>query len=128
MCADVFDRCVGISTFVASVTAIQLEFDIRSRNVALLPVSLYTAGFILGPCVASPISELYGRRWIYWTNFPMLVVFTAVAAASQNFTVLVVFRFLAGTCGSGVLAVGAGRCSTVDRFDRVRLDVADQMQ
>lgn len=102
-------RCVGISTFVASVTPIQREFDISSRNVALLPVSLYTIGFVIGPCVASPISELYGRRWIYWTNFPMLVVFNAIAASSKNFTVLVIFRFLAGTGGSGVLAVGAGR-------------------
>ncbi|KFA63050.1 hypothetical protein S40285_06401 [Stachybotrys chlorohalonatus IBT 40285] len=105
-----FGLTVGISTFVASVPSIQLEFNV-SRNVALLPVSLYTVGFIIGPCVASPISELYGRRWIYWTNFPALVVCNAIAAASNSFTVLVVFRFLAGSLGSGVLAVGAGTLS-----------------
>lgn len=43
----------------------------------------------------------------------MLVLFNAIAAASDNFATLVVFRFLAGTCGSGVLAVGAGTLSDV---------------
>lgn len=42
-------------------------------------------------------------------NFPLLVVFSAFASASNNFTVLVIFRFLAGMGRSGVLAVGAGR-------------------
>lgn len=101
------NRTAGISTFVAAIPAIEEQFQV-SRNVALLPVSLYTAGFVIGPCITSPISELYGRRWIYWFNFPTLVIFNAIAAASDNFTILVVFRFLAGTCGSGVLAVGAG--------------------
>ncbi|KAF2799242.1 hypothetical protein K505DRAFT_346061 [Melanomma pulvis-pyrius CBS 109.77] len=68
----------------------------RSRNVALLPVTLYIVGFSIGPCIASPLSKLYGRRCIYWTNLPLLIIFNAIAAASSNFVVLVVFRFLAG--------------------------------
>ncbi len=101
------DSSTCISTFVAAIPFIMRQFDV-SRNVALLSVSLYTFGFVLGPCIFSPISELYGRKWVYWTNFPMLVVFNAIAVASDNFVVLVVFRFLAGLGGSGVLAVGAG--------------------
>ena len=38
----------------------------------------------------------------------MLVVFNAIAASSGSIAVLIVFRFLAGVGGSGVLAVGAG--------------------
>jgi hypothetical protein len=38
----------------------------------------------------------------------MLVIFNAIAAASDNIVVLIIFRFLAGLGGSGVLAVGAG--------------------
>jgi MFS family permease len=84
-----------------------LHFNI-SRTVAILPVSLYTLGFTIGPLVAAPLSELYGRRIIYWSNLPMLVIFNAIAAASDNIVVLIIFRFLAGLGGSGVLAVGAG--------------------
>ena len=79
-----------------------------SRNTALLPIVVYTLGFTLGPLIAAPISELYGRRIIYRTNLPMLVIFNAIAAASDNLTALILFRFLAGFGGSGVLAVGAG--------------------
>ena len=79
-----------------------------TREVALLSITLYTLGIIFGPLLCSPFSELYGRRMIYWTNFPMLVTFNAIAAASDSFAVLLAFRFLAGAGGSGVLAVGAG--------------------
>ncbi|MCJ1351239.1 MAG: hypothetical protein MMC33_001222 [Icmadophila ericetorum] len=105
-----FGLSTGISTFVAGIPLLMRQFQL-TRTVALLPVTLYTVGFIIGPSISSPFSELYGRRMIYWTNFPMLVIFDAIAAASNNFTVLVIFRFLAGVGGSGVLAVGAGTIS-----------------
>jgi MFS family permease len=118
-----FFRCVGISSLVAAIPILQRQFGL-SRNVALLPVTLYTFGFSIGPCVASPLSELYGRRWIYWTNLPLLIIFNAIAAASNNFIVLVIFRFLAGFSGSGVLAVAAGSLSDIwDTRDAGRVGV-----
>ena len=86
-----------------------VQFGI-GRTVALLPVSFYTIGFTVGPLLAAPISELYGRRVIYWTNPLLLVIFNAIAAASNNLAVLIIFRFFAGVGGSGILAVGAGIC------------------
>lgn len=77
-----------------------LQFNV-SRTVALLPIVLYTAGFCLGPLIAAPLSEVYGRRIIYWTNLPMLVIFNAIAAASNNIVVFILFKFLAGVGGSG---------------------------
>ncbi|KAI2601820.1 MFS general substrate transporter [Hypoxylon sp. NC1633] len=118
-----FGLCAGISSLVAAIPLLQQKFDL-SRNVALLPVTLYTVGFSIGPCIASPISELYGRRCIYWTNLPMLIIFNAIAAASNNFVVLVIFRFLAGVGGSGVLAVAAGSLSDIwDTRDAGRVGV-----
>ena len=78
------------------------------REVAVLPLSLYTLGFTIGPVIAAPLSELYGRRSIYWTTMPLLLIFTAIAASSNNIATLISFRFLAGFGGSGALAVGAG--------------------
>ena len=118
-----FLRCVGISSLVAAIPLLQQQFGL-SRNVALLPVTLYTLGFSIGPCIASPLSELYGRRCIYWTNLPMLIIFNAIAAASNNFAALVLFRFLAGVGGSGVLAVAAGSLSDIwDTRDAGRVGV-----
>lgn len=78
------------------------------RVTASLPLSLYTFGFVVGPIFASPLSELYGRRIIYWASLPLLVIFTGVAGASNNITQLILCRFFAGFFGSGALAVGAG--------------------
>ncbi|KAF4984818.1 hypothetical protein FDECE_17016 [Fusarium decemcellulare] len=105
-----FGLTTGISTLVAGIPGIMLQFD-KTRNMALLPICLYTAGFVFGPCIAAPISELHGRRVVYRANFVMLIVFNAIAVASDNFVVLVLFRFLAGLGGSGVMAVGAGTLS-----------------
>ncbi|WAO97056.1 MFS domain-containing protein [Fusarium falciforme] len=105
-----FALTTGISTLVAGIPSIMLQFD-KSRNLALLPVSLYTAGFVSGPTIAAPISELHGHRIIYQATFVLLVVFNVIAVASDNFVTLVIFRFLAGLGGSGVMAVGAGTLS-----------------
>ena len=80
-----------------------------SREVAILPLSLYTLGFTIGPVITAPLSELYGRRIIYWTSLPLLVIFTGISGASNNITQLIVNRFIAAVCGSGTLAVGAGK-------------------
>ena len=78
------------------------------REVALLPLSFYTLGFTIGPLVSAPLSEIYGRRIIYWTTLPLLLIFTAIAGSATKLPVLIIFRFLAGVGGSGALAVGAG--------------------
>lgn len=67
-----------------------------SREVAVLPLSLFTLGFTIGPSIAAPMSELYGRRTVYWTTLPLLMIFTAIAGAANNIEVLIIFRFLAG--------------------------------
>jgi MFS family permease len=87
------------------------EFSITSRNVGLLPITLYTTGFVFGPCIAAPISDLHGRLVVYKVNIITLLICNAIAVASDNFAVLVIFRFFASLGGSGVMAVGAGSMS-----------------
>lgn len=98
---------MGTSTFVPGIPFVMERFSV-GREVAVLPLSLYTLGFTIGPVIAAPLSELYGRRSVYWTTMPLLLIFTAIAASSNNIATLIIFRFLAGFGGSGALAVGAG--------------------
>ena len=79
-----------------------------SREVAILPLSLYVAGFSIGPVFGAPLSEIYGRRAVYWATMPILLIFTAISGAANNVPLLIVMRFLAGSGGSAALAVGAG--------------------
>jgi MFS family permease len=79
-----------------------------SREAALLPLTLYTLGLALGPVLAAPISETFGRRIVYLSTLPISLLFTLGAGASQNFGSFLVCRFFAGAIGGPCLAVGAG--------------------
>ncbi|RDL31047.1 MFS general substrate transporter [Venustampulla echinocandica] len=103
---------LATSAYVPSIPIIMAKFEVE-REVAILPLSLYTFGFVVGPVFAAPLSELYGRRIIYWTTLPLLLIFTAIAGVSNNITQLIVNRFLAATFGSGSLAVGAGTIADI---------------
>lgn len=83
------------------------------REIAVLPLSMFTCGFLIGPLIAAPLSEIFGRRIIYWTTLPMLFIFLGIAGASNNVPLLIVMRLLAGTGGSGTLAIGAGEAGFI---------------
>lgn len=95
------------SVYVPAIPIIQAQFSV-SQEIALLGLSLYAIGIALGPLVAAPLSELYGRRNVYLTTLLFLLAFTAGAGAAQNIQTLLICRFLAGTGGSGAIAIGGG--------------------
>lgn len=105
-------RTVGTSVYVPAIPFIMFRFNV-SREVALLPLCLYTLGFTTGPIFAAPLSELYGRRIVYWVTMVLLLIFTAIAGSADSIAVLTIFRFLAGVGGSGALAIGAGTIADI---------------
>jgi len=98
---------VATSAYVPAIPLVMARFNV-GREVAVLPLSLYTLGFTIGPILAAPLSELYGRRSVYWSTMTFLLIFTAIAGSAPNIAVLIIFRLLAGIGGSGSLAIGAG--------------------
>ncbi|XMA12016.1 hypothetical protein WAI453_004807 [Rhynchosporium graminicola] len=107
-----FAITVATSAYTPAIPLIMKEFHVK-REVAILPLSMYTFGFVLGPLVAAPMSEIYGRRIVYWTTLPLLILFIGVSGAANNVTLLIVMRLLAGLGGSGALAIGAGTISDI---------------
>jgi MFS family permease len=87
------------------------------REVATLPLSIYLLGFTIGPLAAAPLSEIYGRRPVYWSTLPLLMIFTAASGVSNSIALMTVMRLLAGIGGSGALAIGAGIFPTIDRSE-----------
>lgn len=79
------------------------------REIAVLPLSMYTLGFVFGPIIAAPLSELYGRRNMYWTSMTLLIIFIAISGSANSITLLIVMRLLAGMGGSSPLAIGGGK-------------------
>jgi MFS transporter len=69
-------------------------------EILILTVSLYVLGFIFGPCVWAPVSEIWGRRWSLLPPMIGLCLFSIGSATSKTPTALFVTRFFAGFFGS----------------------------
>jgi MFS family permease len=100
-------RTFSSSVYVPAVPEIMSEFHISS-TVALLGLSVYVLGHALGPALAAPLSETFGRAVVYKSTFPVAMLFNLGAGLAQSFPAFCVCRFLAATTGSPALAVGAG--------------------
>ncbi|KAK7046010.1 hypothetical protein VNI00_007005 [Paramarasmius palmivorus] len=86
------------------------EFHV-SHLVTVLAVSLFVAGFGVGPLLVGPLSEVYGRNIIYQVSFTWLFIFSWPIVFAPNIAVMLVFRFLTGFCGSTFLSVAGGTVS-----------------
>ncbi|KAF5002152.1 hypothetical protein FDECE_10714 [Fusarium decemcellulare] len=96
------------SMFAPGVAQIMLEFDSHSPLLATFVVSIYFLGYAFGPLLFAPMSEIYGRVYLYHCGN---VAFTAAcigAALSSDLGGLLVFRFLMGAAGSAPTTVGVG--------------------
>ncbi|KAF2215674.1 hypothetical protein CERZMDRAFT_94075 [Cercospora zeae-maydis SCOH1-5] len=95
------------SLITPAIQDLQNYFNI-SRTAAILPLTLYVMGLGFGPTIAAPVSEKYGRSVVYKVTLPVCILFLVGSGLSKSFASLCVTRFLAGTAGGPVLAVGAG--------------------
>lgn len=98
---------VGSSIYIPAIPSVRTRFNV-SETVALLPYSLHAFGNALGPVVAPPVSETFGRRVTYVPYLTMYIIFTLGAGFSDSAASLIVCRFFAGVAGSPVLSIGVG--------------------
>ncbi|BGP63206.1 hypothetical protein NBRC10512v2_004543 [Rhodotorula toruloides] len=68
------------SIFSTATPAVAAEFGV-STEVATLGTSLFLCGFILGPIIFGPLSEVYGRKTIFIGTFAF-ICFTGVGASA----------------------------------------------
>ena len=109
------------SSLAAGATApISTYFNNTNDAQLILPTSIYLVGYVIGPCIWSPISEQYGRKWTMITAFVVFTIFSICSAVSPNFTALVIFRLLVGVGGSAAISVVGGICADVYHDPRSR--------
>ncbi|OJZ81400.1 hypothetical protein ASPFODRAFT_85438 [Aspergillus luchuensis CBS 106.47] len=97
----------ALAIYSPSHSHVQEAFHI-STTKSLVPFAMYVYGLAFGPMIAAPISETYGRRFIYLVMTPIAILFIPGAGFAHNLATLAVCRLLAGTFISAPLAVGAG--------------------
>lgn len=88
------------SSIIAPAEPVISEELNMSSEVTILTVSLYVVGFIFGPCIWAPISEIWGRRWSLLPPLIGLTIFSIGSAVSQSPTSLLLTRFFGGFFGS----------------------------
>ncbi|THH20558.1 hypothetical protein EW146_g832 [Bondarzewia mesenterica] len=84
-----------------------------SAEVATLMVSLFIAGYCVGPLLWGPMSEQIGRRPIFLISFLFYTGFQVGCALSRNTASLLVFRFLSGCFAAAPLTNSGGVVSDV---------------
>ncbi|KAJ6790267.1 hypothetical protein PWT90_06583 [Aphanocladium album] len=84
------------------------QFGITSSIVATFTVSIYILGYVIGPVLLSPLSELYGRLVIYRLCGLVYIAFTIGCALSTNTPMFLIFRLICGCAASAPLVIIGG--------------------
>ncbi|KAF1913396.1 major facilitator superfamily domain-containing protein [Ampelomyces quisqualis] len=103
----VFTVTFASSIFSVNIRAIEALFNVKLVT-ATLGVALFVLGFVFGPIVFGPMSEVIGRRIPLFFGFALFAIFQIPVALAQNITTICVGRFLGGFFASAPLAVMGG--------------------
>lgn len=98
----------GSTMFAPAVPETMRTFHSDNTDLAAFVVSVYVLGYAFGPLLIAPMSELYGRLWVYHINTALFIVFNIGCALSTSLPMEIVFRFLAGFAGVTPLTIGSG--------------------
>ncbi|KAK3071471.1 hypothetical protein LTR53_008552 [Teratosphaeriaceae sp. CCFEE 6253] len=101
--------CVTFASSVFSPGTQQAarEFEVSSE-VMVLGTSLFVLGFVFGPIIWGPASEVYGRKLPLFIGFVVFGIFQVPVAVAQNVETIFVCRFVAGFFGCAPLVVVGG--------------------
>ncbi|OAL39301.1 hypothetical protein AYO20_01619 [Fonsecaea nubica] len=111
-CTIVAVTLVCNATFASSspsgcLRGIAEEFNV-SMTAAGLVITLFLLGYVAGPLIFAPLSEFYGRRYVFYVTFTLYVAFNFLCAFAPNFASLLIGRLLTGTFASAPLTNAPG--------------------
>jgi MFS family permease len=95
------------SAYSGGVEQIMESFHVGTE-VATLGISLFVLGFAIGPLLWAPMSELWGRQYLFFVSYCGLAAFNAGITGSKNIETLIILRFFAGAFGSSPLTNAGG--------------------
>ncbi|RJE17884.1 resistance protein [Aspergillus sclerotialis] len=107
ICLLTFSVYIGSAIYTPGITTITKDFGISSVT-GTLGLTLYVAGYGLGPLLWSPMSEVpqIGRNPVYIATLAVFVALQVPTVLAGNLGTLLAFRFLSGFFGSPALATG----------------------
>ncbi|KAM0748976.1 MFS general substrate transporter [Meredithblackwellia eburnea MCA 4105] len=110
------------STFASAIFSAAIPYTAErygvSQEIMTLGTSLFVLGYVPGPILFAPLSEMYGRRTVWVPMFCFLCLSAGTATADRLETIFVT-RFFAGLCASApVTTVGGGLADMFDQKER----------
>ncbi|RCH98226.1 hypothetical protein CU098_010569, partial [Rhizopus stolonifer] len=106
----VVSAAFGSSVITGDLYGVSRSFGC-SQEVAILQVSLMVFGFMIGPLLWSPLSEIYGRKPIYIVALGIYTIFNIPCAVAKNIETVLVCRFFGGFFASVALTLAGGSIS-----------------
>lgn len=94
--------------FAPGIQGVMKDFHSTDTMLASFVVSVFVLGYVVGPFIIAPMSELYGRVPVYHGCNVLFLVFTIACAVSQDMPQLIVFRLFAGVAGVCPITIGSG--------------------
>lgn len=79
-----------------------------SEEVGELVITLFLLGYVAGPLIFAPLSEFYGRRYVFYVTFSCYLAFNFLCAFTPSLAGLLIGRFLTGTFASAPLSNAPG--------------------
>lgn len=112
--ASVLVLCIafGSSIVTGGLGLIEEKYNV-SLEVAILTCSIMVCGFAVGPLLWSPLSEIIGRRPVYFISLGLYVIFNIPCALAPNIGGLLACRFLCGVFSSSGLSLAGGTIADV---------------
>ncbi|CUM68076.1 uncharacterized protein PRCAT00005791001 [Priceomyces carsonii] len=109
---------IGSSLYVAGVPDMVIRFGV-SQELCISGLSFYLIGLAIGPAVAAPLSEIFGRRFIFFFSLPISMLFAMGVGLSKNICSILILRFFCGCFSSPAMAVAGGSISDIWKFQDI---------
>ena len=90
----------------------------------LILQTTYLTGIAVGSIVLAPISETYGRKWVYCICMTIFVILLVPCAKATSLSEIIVLRFFAALAGSAMVANAPGTIADIVG-DEYRATVSD---
>ncbi|KAI9699591.1 MAG: hypothetical protein M1820_007090 [Bogoriella megaspora] len=107
----VYMLVIGTSVCVSGISSASEEISETFRvssEVTTLGLVMYVLGFAFGPLLLAPLSEYYGRYFIYVYSWFFLFIFQLPVALAPNIGTIIVCRFIQGFGGSAPIVNTGG--------------------
>lgn len=106
-------RPIGSTITAAATLDILAHFESANQTLGAFVTTVFLLRYTFGPIVIAPLSEMYGRAYLYKICMVLFVVFNIACACASSLGSLIVFRFLADIMGSCPVTLGTGSIADI---------------